>query len=101
MELYKTFISTFDEEFIKTNYGKENIFSHSEAPAQSEIEVHKHRRDTASYTHSLYSTKREKVLTGGTRVSVAPEKRIPNKKKNIKSLALPPFNPENKRLLNK
>ena len=39
-------------------------------------------------------------LTGGTRVSVTPEKRIPNKKKNIKSKDLSPFLPGNKRLLN-
>ena len=39
-------------------------------------------------------------LTFVTRVSVTPEKRIPKKKKNIKSLALYPFLPGNKILLN-
>ena len=42
----------------------------------------------------------ETGLEGGTRVSVTPEKRIPKKKKNIKSKALSPFIPVNKRLLN-
>ena len=42
----------------------------------------------------------ETGLTGGTRGSVTPVKRIPNKKKNIKSLALTPFLPVNKILLN-
>ena len=42
----------------------------------------------------------ETGLTGGTRVSVTPEERIPNKKKYIKSKALSQFIPVNKRLLN-
>ena len=44
-----------------------------------EIEVHKHRRDTSS----LSAATGELGLTGGPRVSVTPEKRIPNKNKNI------------------
>ena len=42
----------------------------------------------------------ETCLTGGTGVSVTLEKRITEKKKNIKSSALSPFLPGNKRLLN-
>ena len=61
--------------------------------------MYNHRRDTASYTSSLYSETGETGLTGGTRVSETPEKRIPKKKKNIKSLVLSPFLPGNKRLL--
>ena len=42
-EFYTTFIVPFDEEFIKTNDEKKpNMISQSEAPAPSEIEVHKH-----------------------------------------------------------
>ena len=73
------------------------MISQSEAPAPEEIEVHKHQR----YTSSLSSVKVETGLTGGIRVIVTPEKRIPKKKKNIKSLALFTFIPGNKRLLNK
>ena len=40
-------------------------------------------------------------LSGGTRVSVTLEKRIPKKKKNVKSKALSPFLTGNKILLNK
>ena len=58
--------------------------------------MHKHRRDT-SYLSAAIG---EKSLTGGTRVSVTPEKCIPKKKKNIKSLDLSPFLPGNKILLN-
>ena len=42
----------------------------------------------------------ESGLTGGTRVNVSPEKRIPNNHKYIKPTALSPFLPLNKRLLN-
>ena len=69
----------------------------SEEPAPEEIEVHKHRRNT----YSLSSATGKTSLTGGTRVSVTLEKRIPKKKKNIKSLALSPFLTGNKILLNK
>ena len=62
--------------------------------------MHKHRRYTASSTSYLYSETGETSLTGGKRVGVTPEKRIPKKKKNIKSNALSPFLPRNKRLLN-
>ena len=62
-----------------------------EAPALEEIEVQKHWRDTASFTSYLSSETGETGLTGGTRVIVTPEKLIPKKKKNIKSLALSPF----------
>ena len=75
------------------------MISQSEAPKPEEIEVHKHWRDTASYTYSLYSATGETGLTGGTIVSLTPEKRIPKKKKNIKSLALSPFFSGNKILL--
>ena len=63
--------------------------------------MHKHRRDTDSYTSSLSSVTGEKSLTGGTIVTVTPEKVISKKKKNIKSLSLSPFLPGNKILLNK
>ena len=46
--------------------------------------MHKHRRDTSNLSAEIG----EKGWTGGTRVSVTPEKLIPNKKKKIKSLAL-------------
>ena len=61
--------------------------------------MRKHRRDTSYYTHFLSSATGETGLTGGTRLSVTPGKRIPNEKKNIKSLALSPFIPGNKILL--
>ena len=48
----------------------------------------------------MYSETVETGLTGRTRVSETPEKIIPKKKNNIKSLALSPFLPVNKRLLN-
>ena len=48
------------------------------APAAEETEVHKHKR----YLSTLSATTKETVLTGGTRVSVTPEKQI-QKKKNI------------------
>ena len=63
------------------------MISPSEAPAPEEIEVHKHQR----YLSSLSEATGKTGLTGGTRVSVTPEKRIPKKKKNIKSLALSPL----------
>ena len=62
--------------------------------------MHKHRRYTASYTISMSSETGETSLTGGIRVIVTPEKRIPKKNKNIKNLSLYPFLPVNKRLLN-
>ena len=77
------------------------MISQSEAPALEEIEVRKHQRDTSSYASSLSSATGETGLTGGTRVSVTSEKSIPKKNKNIKSKALSPFLPVNKRLLNK
>ena len=73
-----------------------NMISQSEAPEPEEIEVHKHRIDK-SY---LSAATEEKSLTGGTRVSLTPEKFILKKKKNIKSLDLSPFLPGNKILLN-
>ena len=60
----------------------------------------KHQRDTASRTSYLSSSTRETGLTGGTRVNITPEKHIPKKKKYIKSKALSPFLPGNKRLSN-
>ena len=53
------------------------MISQLESPAPEEIEVHKHRK----YTSPLYSATGETGLTGGTRVSVTPEKRILKKKK--------------------
>ena len=76
------------------------MISQSEAPSPEETEVHKRQKYTSSYTSSLSLETGETGLTGGTRVSVTPGKRIPKKKKNIKSLALSPFIPGNKRLLN-
>ena len=60
--------------------------------------MRKHQRYKSSHTSSFYSPMGETGLTGGIRVSVTPEKRIPKKKKNIKSKALSPFLPRNKRL---
>ena len=60
-----------------------------------------HRRDTYYYKSFLSSATGEIGLTGGTRVSVTLEKRIPKKKKNIKSKDLSPFLPGNKVVLNK
>ena len=57
--------------------------------------MHKHRRDTNSYTYSLSLETVETSLTGVIRVSVTPGKRIPKKKKNIKSLDLSPLLPGN------
>ena len=80
--MYTTFIVPLDEEFINTKYEKRpNMISQSEAPKPEEIEVHKHWRDTASYTYSLYSATGETGLTGGTMVSLTPEKRIPRRRK--------------------
>ena len=79
------------------------MISQSEAPASEEIEVHKYRRDTSSSTSYFSSVTVETgltCLTGGTRVSLTPEKRIPKKKKNIKFKTLSPFLPRNKRILN-
>ena len=67
------------------------MISQSEAPAPEEIEVRKHQRSTASYNSSLYSEMGETGLTVGKIVSVTPEKRIPKKKKNIKSKSLSPI----------
>ena len=102
-ELYTASIAPFDEEYIKTNYEKQwpNMISISEAPYLEEREAHKHQRDTDSYTSSLSLATGETGLTGGTRLSLTPEKRIPKKKKILKSLALSPFLPGNKILLNK
>ena len=77
------------------------MISQSEAPAPEEIEVHKHQRDTSYYTYSLSSETVETGLTGGTRVSLTPEKRIPNNRGNIKSKALSLFLPVNKYLFYK
>ena len=49
------------------------MISQSEAPAPEEIEVHKHQRDTDSFTSSLSSKTGKTGLIGGTRVSVTPE----------------------------
>ena len=62
--------------------------------------MRKHQIDTASVTYSLSSSMGESGLTGGTRVNVTPEKRIPKNKKYIKPKALSPFLPVNKILLN-
>ena len=64
---------------------KTNMISQSEAPEPEEIVVRKHQRYTASVTYSLASSTGETGLTGGTRVNVTPEKRIPKKKKYIKN----------------
>ena len=58
--------------------------------------MHKHQRDTSSLLEATVET----GLTGGTRVSVTPEKLIPKNKENIKSLALSSFIPVNKISLN-
>ena len=63
--------------------------------------MHKHRRDISSYTYYLSLATVETGLTRVTRVNATPEKFIPKKKKYIKSLALYPFIPVNKILLNK
>ena len=52
------------------------MISQSEAQAPEDIEVHKHQRDTASCKYYLSSATGETGLTGGTRVSLTPEKRI-------------------------
>ena len=72
------------------------MISQSEAPAPEGIVVSKHQRYTASYTYYLSSSTGETGLTLVTRVNVNPEKRIPNKKKYIKSKYLSPFLPGNK-----
>ena len=72
----------------------------SEAPAPEEMLVRKHQRDTYSCEISLSSSTEKTGLTGGTRVSVTLDKRIPKKKKYIKPKAFSPFLPRNKRLLN-
>ena len=76
------------------------MISQSEAPAPEEIVVRKHQRYTDSHTSSLSSSTVETGLTGGTRVTVTPGKRIPKKNKCIKSTALSPIITGNKRLLN-
>ena len=76
------------------------MISQSEAPAQEEIVVRKYQRDTASHTYYLYSSTGKIGLTGGTRVNVMPEKRIPKNKKYIKPKALSTFLTGNKILLN-
>ena len=72
----------------------------SDAPAPEEVVVRKHRIDTASITSSLFSSPVESGLIGWTSVNLTPDKRIPKKKKNIKSKALSPFLPVNKILIN-
>ena len=67
------------------------MISQSEEPAPEEIEVQKHWRDTFYFSSATVET----VLTGGTRLSLTPEKRIPKKKEDMKSLALSPFLPVN------
>ena len=62
--------------------------------------MRKRQRDTDYHTYYLSSSTGETGLTGGTIVSVTPEKRIPKKKKYIKSKALSPFFPGNRKLLN-
>ena len=102
MEVYKTFIVPFDKELIKTKHEKQNpiMIYQSETPAPEEIVVRKHQIDTVSYTSSLSSSTGETGLTRGTRVNATPDKRIPKKKKYIKSKYLSPFIPGNKRILN-
>ena len=72
----------------------------SYAPAPEEVVVRKKNKDTDSVTSSLSSSMGESGLTGGTKVNVTPEKRIPTKHKYIKPTDLSPFIPENKILLN-
>ena len=58
----------------------QNLITQSEAPAPELIVVDKLRTDLSVNF----------VLTGETRVSVTPDKRIPRKKRNIKPLAIYP-----------
>ena len=55
------------------------MITQSEATAPEEILVHKHQSDLS--TLSGATGERSSVLTGGTRASVTPEKRIPKNKK--------------------
>ena len=52
------------------------MISQSEAPATKEIEVHKHQRGISDFSGAMGKT----GLTGVTRSSLNPEKRIPKKK---------------------
>ena len=76
------------------------MISQSNAPAPEEVVVRRKQIDTASITSSLSSSTGESYLTGGTRVNVTPEKRIPNKQNYIKPTALSPYLFGNKWLLN-
>ena len=78
----------FDKESIKTKYVKNgpNLITKPESPAPEEILAHKLRSDISDLSGETGET--SSGLTGVTRASVAPEKRIPNKKKYIKSLAM-------------
>ena len=53
------------------------MITQSEAPAPEEIEVQKYRRELSSLSAATV----EIGLTGRTRASLTPEKRIPAKKK--------------------
>ena len=72
----------------------------SDALAPEEIEMRKNQRDTTYVTSSLSSSMEESGLSGGTRVKVTTEKRIPKKNKYIKPKVLSPFHPGNKIPLN-
>ena len=58
------------------------------------------KRYTVSVTSTYSSSIGESGLTGGRRVNVNPEKRIPKKHKYITPTSLYPFLPGNKKLLN-
>ena len=72
----------------------------SDATVPEEVVVRKHRRNTHSITSSLSSSTGEFGLTGGIKLNVTPEKRIPKNQKYIKPTFLSPFIPGNKTLLN-
>ena len=73
---------TLPKEYIKTKKvtNEPNLITRSEATSPELILVDKLRSDLSVNSR----------LTGETRASVTPEKRIPRKKRNIKSLATSP-----------
>ena len=75
------------------------MISQSDAPAPEEVLVRKKKRYSFCYVY-LSSSTGESGLTGGTRVNLTSEKRIPKNHKYIKPTALSPFLPGNKILLN-
>ena len=101
-EVYETFVVPFDKELINIRYEKPkpHMIYQSDAPAPEELVVCK-KIDASSVTSSLSSSTGKSCLTGGTRVNVTPEKRIPKKHKYIKPTALSTFIPGNKILLKK